>query len=61
MWKHTNQFEGLQDADIEQISVDEFTEYEDKRMLSNILATCDDFAHRMQVSTGLKECYHFMA
>ena len=35
MWEHTKRFEGLEEADIKHISVDEFTEYEDKRMLSN--------------------------
>ena len=50
MWEHTKQFERLEDADIKQISVDEFTEYEDKRMLLNILTTCDDLAHKVQDS-----------
>ena len=40
------------------MSVDEFTEYEDTRMLSNDLATCDDLAHRMQDSPGPKGWYH---
>ena len=45
------------------MSVDEFTEYEDKSMLSNVLATCDDLAHRMQDLPGQKEkgCYDLTA
>ena len=48
-------FDGIRDDEIDKMTLEDFVDYEDKRMQYNVFMTCNDLAFRVQDSPGPRD------
>ena len=60
-WEYYKRFDDLSEEDVRDMSIDDFTEFEEQRTLKNVMYVCHDLAYRIQDAAGPKGSMDLMS